>query len=188
MSERILYTIGHSKHPIEKLLGLLKLHGIDTLVDVRTYPMSRFNPQFNKKKLDESLAAEKIAYMFMGDSLGGRPEGEQFYDEDGRTLYYRMAQTAVFRQSLQQLTDVAETKCVAIMCSEEDPESCHRKLLVGRALLQTTEITLRHIRSDGSVFEENSKIWASGILAATEKQDPTTWRSPKPSSKEKRKS
>jgi uncharacterized protein (DUF488 family) len=150
----ILYTIGHSKHPIEKFLGLLKLHGIKTLVDVRTNPMSRFNPQFNKKRLEESLANEEIEYVFAGEGLGGRPKNPGFYDESGVIVYERVAESKAFKDGLAQVVAMLDEKNVAVMCSEEDPQACHRKSLIGKALAGVPGITLRHIRGDGSSQDE----------------------------------
>ncbi len=62
----MLYTIGHSNHPIDRFLGLLQQHGIQLLADVRSPPFSRFNPQFNRQKLQQSLAAAGIDYLFLG--------------------------------------------------------------------------------------------------------------------------
>lgn len=183
---QILYTIGHSKHPIEKFLGLLKLHGIETIVDVRTHPMSRFNPQFNRKRLEEALAEQQIQYVFLGNELGGRPKGEQFYDEKGFVFYNRIAQSKTFEEGLKQLAalmeeknSAAETKNVAVMCSEEDPESCHRKSLIGRALAKTPELTLRHIRGDGSAKDEIAMLLGGFSL------DDDDWKSAKSTSKSK---
>lgn len=183
MDKISLFTIGHSKHPIEKLLGLLKLHGVEIVVDVRSHPMSRFNPQFNRKRLEESLAAEKIEYVFMGNELGGRPQGEQFYDEEGHVLYHRMAQSAGFRMAANEVVMFAGKKNVAIMCSEEDPDHCHRRLLIGKALLDGhTPITLRHIRATGAIQEESASESSPG-LQSLESIEADNWKSPKPSSK-----
>ena len=68
----MIYTIGHSKHPIERFIALLQQHGIDALADVRSTPYSRFNPQFNKEKLQTALAAGGVRYVFLGEELGAR--------------------------------------------------------------------------------------------------------------------
>ena len=68
-----LYTIGHNAHPIEKFLGLLEAYGIRRLVDVRSAPYSRYQPHFNKNKLDGALLLRGMGYIFSGETLGGRP-------------------------------------------------------------------------------------------------------------------
>ena len=74
-----LYTIGHSKHPIDKFIQLLKDHRIEVLGDVRSTPYSRFNPQFNKNALQQSLEKEHIKYVDVGEGLGGRPKDPSCY-------------------------------------------------------------------------------------------------------------
>lgn len=173
-----LYTIGHSKHPMEKFIGLLKLHGIDIVVDVRSHPMSRFNPQFNRKKLEAELLEHQVKYVYMGSGLGGRPDGEQFYDEKGFILYHRMAQSTAFKTELSALVELCKTARVSVMCSEEDPDNCHRKLLIGKALLKSgselEELTIMHIRSTGAIETDAGQL----DLAFDE-----NWKSPKPLSK-----
>ncbi|MDZ4833739.1 MAG: DUF488 domain-containing protein [Candidatus Melainabacteria bacterium] len=177
MSDYSLYTIGHSKHPIEKFIGLLKLHEINVVTDVRSHPMSRFNPQFNRKKLEAELQEHQISYVFLGDGLGGRPSGEQFYDEQGFILYHRIAQAEAFRTELGELIELSKTSRVSLMCSEEDPNSCHRKLLIGRALFKTENVTLNHIRGTGAIEKEES-MSEQGVLDLPGFSD--NWKSPKP--------
>ena len=71
--ETRVLTVGHSNHPLETFVSLLRQHGVTTLADVRSAPYSRFNPHFNRKSLDAALQAHGIAYRFMGQALGGRP-------------------------------------------------------------------------------------------------------------------
>lgn len=181
MSNSCLYTIGHSKHPIEKFIGLLKLHGIEVVADVRSNPMSRFNPQFNRKKLEAELQEHQIKYVFLGQGLGGRPTGEQFYDEKGFILYHLMAQSTAFTTELSELMELTKTAQVAAMCSEEDPNTCHRRLLIGKALFNSdVEVTLKHIRGTGAIEEEIGNS-AQGLLDLPGVE--RSWKSPKPLTK-----
>ena len=175
-----LYTIGHSKHPIEKFISLLKLHGIALVADVRTHPMSRFNPQFNRKKLEAELQEQEIKYVFLGKGLGGRPAGEQFYDEHGYTLYHMIAQSSAFKTELAELLELTKSARLAMMCSEEDPNSCHRKLLVGKAIIDSDlDVTLQHIRANGAI--ELGGDAGQGLLDLPGFEQ--TWKSPKPLNK-----
>ncbi len=83
-------TIGHSNHPIEKFLGLLREHDIAVLVDARSQPFSRFSPQFSRKALERAVTDASIRYLFMGDLLGGRPEARACYGADGKVDYDRV--------------------------------------------------------------------------------------------------
>lgn len=148
-----VYTIGHSNHPIEKFLDLLKEHRIEVLVDTRSHPYSRFAPHFNVRELKASLAPACIKYLFLGKELGGRPEGEEFYDEEGRVDYRLVAHTPVFNEGISRLESGLQRYRIALLCSEEDPSGCHRRLLVGRILAERG-VEVRHIRGDGGVQPE----------------------------------
>ncbi len=132
-----VYSIGHSRHPLERFLELLRLHGIDVVVDVRSAPYSRHAPHMSGRNLRGSLAAVGIRYLYLGGELGGRPEEDELYDPEGHVLYGRVASTRFFAAGLERLLDEAGRARVAIMCAEEDPAGCHRRLLVGRALAAT---------------------------------------------------
>jgi uncharacterized protein (DUF488 family) len=165
-----IFTIGHSTHPIERFIALLKgpqspggsdrignlpsRPAIEVLMDVRSTPFSRFNPQFNRERLAQSLAAAGIRYEFMGESLGARSTDPACF-ENGRVSYARLAESAPFKRGIAQLLEVASTQRVAIMCAEKEPTDCHRTILVGR-VLERTGVKVRHILADGSV-EENAQ-------------------------------
>src|ERR1700687_2127447 len=89
-----LFTVGHSNHPLQVFLELLKAHQIHVLVDVRSHPYSRYVPQFNCDELQDVLKCAGLRYLFLGKELGGRPEGKEFYDEEGHALYSRLAMWA----------------------------------------------------------------------------------------------
>ncbi len=144
-----LYSVGHSTQPLDAFVEVLCQHDVQVVADVRTSPFSRFNPQFNRRDLELGLRSAGIDYVFLGQELGGRPGGEEFYDPDDHVLYGRMAESPVFRTGLNRLIDGANQFRVAMMCSEDDPAECHRFLLITR-VLQDQGIDVTHIRSDGS--------------------------------------
>ena len=148
-----VYTIGHSNQDLDALIRLLKNEHIELLIDVRTYPISRFAPHFNRSNLERALPDRSIHYRFAGKQLGGRPDGEEFYDSEGHVLYSRVAEADFFRDGIEQLERVLPKYRTAIMCSEENPVNCHRRLLIGRVLLERG-ITLFHIRATGDLQEE----------------------------------
>jgi len=150
----MLYTIGHSNHSETKFLELLQKHKIQVLVDVRSHPFSRFNPQFNQRRLNATLAAVGIRYVFMGDELGGRPKRKDLLDEEGHPLYHRMAETPEFRAGIECLERGVRDERMAIMCSEENPAVCHRHLLIA-PVIGGQGIDLRHIRGDGRLESEH---------------------------------
>jgi Protein of unknown function, DUF488 len=154
-SERTLISVGHSNKSIEQFLQLLGKQGIEVVADVRSHPYSRFAPHFNREPLTEALARTGLRYVFLGRELGGRPEGDQFYDDDGHVLYGRVAQTPLFLAGIERLERGLERFRLAMMCSEEDPTDCHRRLLVAR-VLNDRGINVAHLRGDGTVQPETA--------------------------------
>lgn len=176
-------SIGHSTHPIEAFLDLLRKHRVQVVVDVRTSPFSRFNPQFDRQHLQRELRESGIRYLFMGTELGGKPAGEQFYDPDGCVLYGRLAKSPSFTDGLGRLIEGATRFRVAMMCSEEDPSGCHRFLLITRVLLDRG-VDVTHIRGDGAIkrTEELSTLkgWSDPVPEAPSLFDASVrspWRS-----------
>ena len=147
--ETHVLTVGHSNHPLETFVSLLRQHGVTTLADVRSAPFSRFNPQFNRKSLDAALQAHSIAYLFMGHALGGRPEDRSCY-ENGRVRYDRLARTPLYREGIDQVVETAGVERLALMCAEREPLDCHRTLLVGRSLAERGA-AVSHILADGTL-------------------------------------
>ncbi len=143
-------SIGHSNVPFEAFLHLLEQHGVEVVADVRTAPRSQYVPHFDAKPLKDALTDAGIRYAFLGRELGGRPDGDQYYDDEDHVLYGRDAESDFFASGLTRLLDGARKYRVAMLCSEENPEHCHRHLLIGR-VLRSQGITVEHIRGDGTV-------------------------------------
>lgn len=146
-------TIGHSNHTLERFLELLKQHGVQAVADVRSQPHSKFSPQFDTEELAKSLHGAGLRYVFLGRELGGRPPGEQYYDADGRVLYGKVADSPRFQEGLARLERGVHDYIIALLCSEEDPGACHRRLLIGRVLGERG-FSLEHIRGDGRLQSE----------------------------------
>lgn len=145
----MFFTIGHSTHNIEKFIGLLKLHRITALVDVRSSPYSRLNPQFNREPLKEVLRGHEIAYVFLGKELGARSNDSACY-VGGKVQYDRLAKTKLFSEGLDRVLQGAEKFRIALMCAEKDPLACHRTILVTRHLVGRG-MSAQHILEDGSL-------------------------------------
>ena len=141
-----ILTIGHSNHLLEKFLGLLKANAVKTIADVRTSPGSRRFPQFNQKRLAETLKEQGIGYVFMGEGLGGRPKDKLLW-RGARPDYQRMAQTPAFKSDLKQ---VRATTGICLMCAEKEPLDCHRCLMVARVLAKNGD-NVGHILATGEV-------------------------------------
>jgi len=176
------FTIGHSSHTIEHFSALLRRHGIQQVVDTRSAPYSRYTPHFDRESLRDRLAAVGIKYRYLGDAVGGRPREESCYDADGRVLYSRVSRLPAFREAIESLLhDVAQSR-ISLLCSEEDPAHCHRRLLISRVLL-SEGANITHIRGDGRLQTDAEVEAASGKRLIepqpalfTELED-RTWRS-----------
>lgn len=149
MTPNTVFTIGHSTHNFADFLGLLRQHGITAVADVRSMPVSRFAPQFNRDMIERSLCDAGIRYVFLGKELGARTKDATCY-VDGQVQYSRLAQTSKFTNGIERLLKGAQAERIAIMCTEQEPLDCHRTVLVARVLAERG-VSISHIHGDGHV-------------------------------------
>ena len=149
------FTIGHSTHDLETFKSLLSSHNIDIVVDLRSAPYSKQAPQFNRDSIRDVLATVAVRYLYGGRELGGRPRDLELYGHDGRVLYWKVADTDPFKTGIAGLWRLLDRQTrIALLCSEESPNECHRRLLVGRVLCDQGA-RLLHIRGNGNLEEES---------------------------------
>jgi uncharacterized protein (DUF488 family) len=148
-----VFTIGHSNGRIEAFIDLLRRHEVEVLVDTRSQPYSRFLPHFSREPLQRAVRDASIRYVFMGDALGGRPTPRECYDAEGKVLYHKVEEQEFYRQGIERLLDGIARFRVCLLCSEEDPIRCHRRLLIARTLIRRG-VEVRHIRGRGSLEYE----------------------------------
>ncbi len=126
-------TVGHSTHPIEEFIRILQAHGIRRLVDVRTIPKSRHNPQFQREALARSLTSAGIEYTHLPGLGGLRHPRKDSINNGWRNASFRgyadYMQTSEFAENLDRLLDIAAQAPTAIMCAEAVPWCCHRSLI-----------------------------------------------------------
>ena len=144
-----LFTIGHSNHPIDRFTALLQSAAAPAVVDVRSQPSSRRYPWFSANRLRDHLERIGIAYLPMGDLLGGRPR-EPALLRDGIADYEAMARTAEFRTGIEQVIAATRRLRPCLMCAEREPLDCHRCLLVAPALA-AQGLRIGHILADGNI-------------------------------------
>ncbi|MBI2857629.1 MAG: DUF488 domain-containing protein [Chloroflexi bacterium] len=178
-------TVGHSNLALIQFLWLILKNEVDVVADVRSEPVSRIAPHFNSRNLKDALKAIGVRYVPLGNQLGGRPSAEEFYDHQGYVLYQRLAESPDFKGGLERLLVGIREHHVAIMCSEEDPANCHRRLLVGRAL-EASGVKLYHLRANGRIQEEDeltrdlqAKAHIEPQLSLVEPIEGVPWRSKK---------
>ena len=143
------FTIGHSTHTIAKFIELLKMHSITAVCDVRSKPYSRTNHQYNRESLQKELNKNDIFYAFLGRELGARTDNPNCYI-DGKVQYNRIAATTLFREGIENLTEIMKDFRIAIMCAEKEPLACHRTILVARHL-QDEGVEIKHILANGKL-------------------------------------
>lgn len=150
----MLFTIGHSNHPIDTFITFLQRYRVTAVDDVRSHPYSRYAPQYSRDPLKAALARMGIAYAFLGRELGARSENPDCYKQ-GKVQYDRLARQPQFAEGIKRVTKGMEQHCIALMCAEKDPLECHRTLLVARTLHQAG-LEIAHIHADGSLEDHRT--------------------------------
>lgn len=150
-----LYSIGHSNAEISAFLDLLRRHGVELLVDTRSQPYSRYSPHFNRETLKASLGEAEIAYLFMGEQLGGRPQSSEFYLDNGKVDYERLAVTPFYLAGIERLLALGAECRLAFMCSEADFKKCHRYWLMTHTLVERG-IEVSHIMHSGELISSTA--------------------------------
>lgn len=146
-----IYSIGHSDHEIDEFIELLERFDVEILADVRSQPYSRWVPQYNRETLVSSIEDAGLRYIWLGDSLGGRPEDDSLYEVD-RPNYERMRKTADYLAGIDDLLTLMQQGTVAMMCAEGDHRRCHRTLLI-TPTLRECDVSVVHIQRDGRTVE-----------------------------------
>jgi len=153
-----IYTIGHSNHNPEKFVKLIEDNLIDLIVDVRSTPYSQWAAFANRENLEKLLSSIDIHYLYLGSLLGGRIEDIHSNKKADRVKAYEyIREQDYFKKGIHILIEECDKHRICILCSEEDPASCHRRLLVGASLIKQG-INILHIRGDGRIQLEED-IW-----------------------------
>jgi uncharacterized protein (DUF488 family) len=152
----VIYTIGHSNHPAEKFLQLLRTHNIEVVADLRSRPFSRFVPHFNREALKNFLQEEGIRYLFLGKELGGKPQDPDRPLAD-EVVWDYLRSRPQFREGLARLMEEARQARVCLLCAEADPARCHRgQLLAPELAAQGAEVC--HILADGTILNHQELL------------------------------
>jgi uncharacterized protein (DUF488 family) len=157
-----IYTLGHSTHPIDEFVMILQAYEIGLVVDVRTIPGSRHNPQFNQPELKQDLQRHNIGYTHLKELGGLRHTTKASINTGWQNLSFRgyadYMQTEEFRVGIEQLIKLAQTKRTVIVCAEAVPWRCHRSL-IGDALV-VRDMLVQDIMSEKSANPHNMTPWA----------------------------
>ena len=152
-----IYTIGYGGRSLEAFTAVLHQHQIAYLIDIRSAPYSRYKPEFGKEALQAALQATGIRYIFMGNTLGGRPEHSDCYT-NGQIDYDKVKRMDFYQEGIGRLQNAfQQQQHVVIMCSEQKPEQCHRALLVGTSLTEL-DIPVAHIDEQDEVVTQTAVL------------------------------
>jgi uncharacterized protein (DUF488 family) len=143
-TELTIFTIGHSTRTIEEFVKLLKTYSVSLIIDVRTVPLSRHNPQFNRETLSNTIKAQGIKYIHM-PGIGGlrRPKHDSInlaWRNRSFRGYADFMQTQEFIDNLLKIIALARENCLALMCAEALPWRCHRSLISDALVVRRFEV------------------------------------------------
>lgn len=156
MSDKIVFTVGHSTHDIKYFIELLNKYSVNCLIDVRSSPYSRIAPQFNKDALNSILKSNKILYAHFEKEFGARHTKPSLLD-DGKVDFDKVRDTVEFKQGVQRLEKSLELEYrVALMCAEANPFDCHRFSMISYQLVKEG-FQVRHILQNGELVD-NSEL------------------------------
>ena len=161
-AQSTIFTIGHSTRTLPEFVAILRASDVSVVVDVRSVPRSRHNPQFNKETLPAALKAKGIGYVHMPDIGGLRRPVRGSVNTAWRNKSFRgyadYMQTKEFAEQLLHLIALARENCVAIMCAEALPWRCHRSLIADALIVRNVKV--EHIISENSTIQHVLTEWA----------------------------
>jgi uncharacterized protein (DUF488 family) len=157
-----VFTIGHSTRPLDLFVSILQSFGIDLVVDIRTVPRSRHNPQFNKETLPAGLTRYGLGYLHMAGLGGLRKVRPDSPNQGWRNASFRgfadYMQTVEFESSLKELIEMRVEHDLVLMCAEILPWRCHRSLVADALLVRGIQV--HHIFKEGKFQEHRLTSWA----------------------------
>lgn len=168
-----LFTIGHSTHELKVFLDLLKSHNIQAIGDVRSQPYSGRFPQYSKEALEQTLKENHVRYVFLGKELGARRTEDCCYVE-GQAKYELVAKTPAFSRGIERVLHGLSKYRLALLCSERDPLTCHRTILVCKHL-RGKGFDIEHILADGTL--ESQEELEARMLKTLGKSQPSLFAS-----------
>ena len=149
-----IYTIGHSNYPVEKLIDMLKHYDIDTVVDIRGTPYSKYNVQYNKETIAHTLTEAGFIYIYMAKELAAKRENKVSYNKEGYSDFEKVVKEKDFLNGVDRLkVGCAKGYKIALLGAMQDPIRCHRSILVGRALREHG-FNVKHILDDYSLASQ----------------------------------
>jgi uncharacterized protein (DUF488 family) len=170
MEKQLIYTIGHSTHQLDYFLELLKIYSINCIIDIRSIPMSSYNPQFNKDYFSNYLKTNGVSYLLFAEEFGARQNDPDLLDEEGKVDFELVRKTWKFKNGIDRIWQGIEKGYrISLMCSESDPFDCHRFSMISIAL-KNDGFEVKHILKDKSII--NNEQLENQLLKKYEKKLP----------------
>lgn len=143
-----IFTIGHSNYSIDRFLDMLKFHNINCIVDIRGTPYSKYNVQYNKETISQTLTRKGYVYIYMGKEFAAQRGDKSLYTEEGYADFEKVVYDKDFLNGINRLkVGCRKGYRIALMGAKQDPISCHRCILLGRALKEHG-FNVEHILDD----------------------------------------
>ncbi len=151
MDRQVIYTIGHSTHPLDFFLELLQTYKVNCIVDVRSVAASAYNPQYNKEPLSNFLKNNGVTYMHFAEEFGARHGDPGLLDDEGKVDFEKVRKSWNFQNGVERLWQgINEGFTIALMCSEGEPFDCHRFSMISIAL-EKDGFNVQHILKDKTI-------------------------------------
>ena len=146
-----IFTIGHSNYKVEKLIDMLRYYNINCVVDIRGTPYSKYNVQYNKETIRNTLIKEDFVYIYMAKEFAAKRENKESYNKEGYSDFEKVIYEEDFKNGIERLKNGCEKGYrIALLGAMQDPIRCHRSILVGRALVENG-FNVKHILDDYSI-------------------------------------
>ncbi|MDV4151935.1 DUF488 domain-containing protein [Clostridium sp. AL.422] len=150
-----IYTIGHSNYTMEKLIQMLRYYNINTVVDIRGTPYSKYNVQFDKERIKYTLNKAGFIYIYMAKEFAANRENKISYNKEGYSDFEKVVQEEDFLNGIERLKNGCNKGYkIALLGAMQDPIRCHRSILVGRAL-NKAGFNVMHILDDLSIKDQD---------------------------------
>lgn len=149
-----IFAIGHSNYPYEKLIDMIKKYNVNCVVDIRETPYSKYNVQYNREALKESLNKDGFLYIYMGYEFGAKRQTRESYNEEGYADFKKVIKEELFKKGVERLKKGIEMGYrIVLLGAMQEPTRCHRSIMVGR-YLNEKGLDVRYILHEGNLANQ----------------------------------
>lgn len=146
-----IYTLGHSNYPFDKFIEILKKYDINCVVDIRSTPYSKYNTQYNKEFLHETLKNLGYTYIYMADEFGAKRKTKVSYNDEGYADFDKVILEDEFKRGIERLkVGCSKNYKIVLLGAMQEPIRCHRAILLGKELIKAG-FDVKHIMHEGDL-------------------------------------